>query len=192
MLNKTAIALVAPLVLIPLFVSAQTTDTQAQIASLSAELQSLEAELAALTTGGSQGTASVTSQEGTTDSNSSCYLPTQNLTAGSTGSAVIALQNFLIAQGDLSADDNTGFFGSATQSALQQWQSAHGIVSSGTPSTTGYGALGPKTRSTMSASCGATSSTASVPQSSPTDSANPLMAGFSATPSSGAAPLNVT
>src|SRR6185295_12563709 len=38
-----------------------------------------------------------------------------------------------------------GYFGSLTQAAVQRFQAAQGIVSSGTPSTTGYGRVGPTT-----------------------------------------------
>lgn len=37
------------------------------------------------------------------------------------------------------------YFGSLTERALQKFQAKHGLVSSGTSATTGYGALGPKT-----------------------------------------------
>lgn len=43
----------------------------------------------------------------------------------------------------------SGFFGSLTQKAVQRFQVKHGIVSSGTPGTTGYGHVGPKTRATL-------------------------------------------
>lgn len=40
----------------------------------------------------------------------------------------------------------TNYFGSLTRAALQKFQCKHNIVCSGTPKTTGYGNLGPKTR----------------------------------------------
>lgn len=40
----------------------------------------------------------------------------------------------------------TGFFGSLTEKAVQRFQAKYGIVSSGTPATTGYGQVGPKTK----------------------------------------------
>jgi peptidoglycan hydrolase-like protein with peptidoglycan-binding domain len=42
--------------------------------------------------------------------------------------------------------DVTGYFGPATERAVQRFQTKYGLVTSGTPATTGYGALGPKTR----------------------------------------------
>lgn len=43
----------------------------------------------------------------------------------------------------------TGFYGPATIKAVQAYQSARGIVSYGSPYTTGYGLIGPKTASFM-------------------------------------------
>jgi peptidoglycan hydrolase-like protein with peptidoglycan-binding domain len=43
----------------------------------------------------------------------------------------------------------TGYFGPITEAALKQWQSEHGIVSSGSAKTTGYGTFGPRTAAAM-------------------------------------------
>lgn len=43
------------------------------------------------------------------------------------------------------------YFGNETEKALKAYQKARGIVSFGTPSTTGYGQLGPKTRAKINA-----------------------------------------
>ena len=43
----------------------------------------------------------------------------------------------------------TGYFGSLTLKAVQAFQAKYGIVSSGTPSTTGYGSVGPKTKAML-------------------------------------------
>ena len=79
----------------------------------------------------------------------SCPLLTKTLSYGSRGTEVTKLQQFLIAQKLLPADSATGFFGKGTQSAIQTYQKKNGIISSGTPVTTGYGAVGKKTRSAM-------------------------------------------
>ena len=47
--------------------------------------------------------------------------------------------------GLLAVDNATGYFGKLTQATVQSWQRSHGIVSSGTPTITGYGAVGPRT-----------------------------------------------
>lgn len=45
----------------------------------------------------------------------------------------------------------TGYYGSLTVAAVQKFQAYHGIVSSGTPTTTGYGRVGPSTLAKMNA-----------------------------------------
>ena len=77
----------------------------------------------------------------------------RNISFGMRGQDIAALQNFLIAGGYLATGNNTGYYGRLTQAAIQRWQSSYGIVSSGTPSTTGYGAVGPRTRAAIGAFC---------------------------------------
>lgn len=59
----------------------------------------------------------------------------------------------------------TGYYGSLTVAAVQKFQAYHGIVSSGTPTTTGYGRVGPSTLAKMNAliAGGVTSSDVSGP-----------------------------
>lgn len=77
---------------------------------------------------------------------SQCLDVTHTLYSGSsdatTAGDVSRLQRFL----DVSA---TGYFGPETERAVQKWQVAHNIVSSGTPDTTGYGVVGPQTNAAM-------------------------------------------
>ncbi len=80
---------------------------------------------------------------------------------GASGGAVSLLQQFLKAAGDYAYPEITGYFGVATQSALQRYQARSGIVASGSPRTTGYGVAGPRTRERIQAdSCGSASSPA--------------------------------
>lgn len=111
--------------------------TATTIAALLAEIQQLTAKLQALLA--------------TRQVHTSCVNISVSLASRASGNNVTLLQDFLIGQGLLAASA-TGFFGPLTQSALERWQSAHGIVSSGTPSTTGFGALGPRTRLSMACS----------------------------------------
>lgn len=73
-----------------------------------------------------------------------------NLIIGSTGSEVVKLQNFLIAERYLAAGYNTGYYGNLTADAVMRWQKAHDMdyvtLSSG---------VGPTTRSKMA--CGGSS-----------------------------------
>lgn len=102
----------------------------------------------------------------------------RNLSVGSHGTDVVELQTFLIAQGDLSSGLNTGYFGRLTEAAVKSWQAKNGVVSSGTAATTGYGAVGPRTRAKIASVCGTGGGTVST--------------NFSASPTSGDAPLVVT
>ena len=61
--------------------------------------------------------------------------------------------------GDGSIGNETTYFGPATERALQRFQAANGIVSSGAPDSTGYGAFGPSTRSALNAKLAATPAT---------------------------------
>lgn len=70
----------------------------------------------------------------------SSYQFNQDLTIGSTGPDVIALQQILINKGFLtSVSAPTGYFGNGTQAALAEFQTANGISPA-----SGY--VGPKTR----------------------------------------------
>ena len=120
-----------------------TTDT---INSLLAQINTLQASITALQNGGS-------TQARSASSGGTCPTFTRTLSRGSTGSDVVQLQQYLIAQGNLASGNDTGYFGPLTEAAVQKWQAAHGVVSSGTPDTTGYGAVGPKTRAAI-ARCG--------------------------------------
>ena len=83
----------------------------------------------------------------------SSYQFNQNLTLGSSGPDVTALQQILINQGYLtSVSTPTGYFGSGTKTALSQFQSTNGISPA-----SGY--LGPATREFLNSS--STSSSAS-------------------------------
>lgn len=86
-----------------------TTELQAQIAALLAQINALQAKL---------GTASTVT---------SSYNFAKNLTLGSKGADVTALQNVLISGGFLKIAAPTAFFGPLTKTAVAAWQSANGI-----------------------------------------------------------------
>ena len=79
------------------------------------------------------------------------YVFTSYLGMGSRGTAVTELQKRLTALGAYTGPV-TGYFGPMTEGGVQTFQRVSGIVSSGTPWTTGYGAVGPKTRAALNAS----------------------------------------
>ena len=74
---------------------------------------------------------------------------TRNLARGSRGDDVRTLQQFLIAQNLLSPASATGFFGLLTEGAVKNFQALRGIVSSGSPLSTGWGSVGPRTRAVL-------------------------------------------
>ncbi len=84
------------------------------IAELQAQINALMAQLSTL-------------QGGSTVSTGTTF--TQNLTVGSTGAEVVALQTMLVAQGHLvmPAGVAMGYFGSLTQAAVAKWQAANGV-----------------------------------------------------------------
>ena len=120
----------------PLCASADTlSDLQAEVQQLVAQIASIKSQL------------NISSVSTTNTTSSTCLTLYGNLYQGesdtSTNGAVTELQQFL------GISPATGYFGSLTLQAVQQWQSAHGVISSGTPGTTGYGSVGPMTRFAM-------------------------------------------
>lgn len=90
---------------------AQTADElKAQVAQLQAALAALQGQLGSSTTG-----------------STSAYTFTQNLTIGSKGADVTALQNFLASKGFLTATAR-GYFGALTKAALAKYQASVGIT----------------------------------------------------------------
>jgi peptidoglycan hydrolase-like protein with peptidoglycan-binding domain len=69
-----------------------------------------------------------------------------NMKIGSRISDVKIVQEVLVTEGLLAPQYVTGYFGTLTENAVKQLQKKYGLVTSGSPSTTGYGAVGPKTR----------------------------------------------
>jgi len=122
-------------------VSAATiAELQTQINALLAQIQALQTQLASV-----QGTTPATSF-------------TKDLTLGSKGTDVTALQNLLIsankgsAAAALAAVGATGYFGNLTKAALAEYQAAAGV----TPS---VGYFGPKTRAYIASLGGGTTPT---------------------------------
>jgi len=82
---------------------------------------------------------------------------TSALSKGSENADVMRLQKLLNSDPDTrvsssgvgSSGSETNFFGTATENAVKKFQAKYGIVSSGTPATTGYGAVGPATRAKL-------------------------------------------
>ncbi len=95
---------------------------------------------------------------GTSTSAPQCPGLSRNLWLGTSGADVSALQSFLRNAGVYTHPVITGYFGPITQAAVQRWQAQHGVVAAGTPATTGFGVVGPQTRSAFKSFCGGGSS----------------------------------
>ena len=107
---------------------------------------------------------------------SSCPSINGSLSVGSSGGNVTSLQDFLISLGLLPSDDNTGYFGNLTSSALASWQSQNNIPA--------LGIVGPLTRAALG-NCGTSNGSSSGQGGSQSTY-------FTAKPTSGDAPLTVT
>lgn len=127
---------------VPVLASAVTID------ELRAQLESLLAQTVMLQQ------AQVSAALATT-TNVSCPTLSRSLGRGTSGTDVMSLQNFLIAQQLLSSDSATGYFGPLTEVAVQKFQAQSSVVTSGNPNTTGYGLVGGQTRAAITARCGA-------------------------------------
>ena len=172
---------------LPLMTSAATTaELQAQAQALLQQVAALQAQLAAQTGG------AVTPTSGAVTVTGTCPLTGVSLRLGSTGDAVSRLQQFLARDSSVYPEAQvSGYFGSLTQAAVQRWQAKYNIVTSGTPDTTGYGVVGPRTAAAMSLQC-AGSVTGTTVGSTVGGSVAPAVGGFiQVSPISGNAPLSV-
>ena len=153
-MKKDHLALVgvtALMSLLPLFASAVTVE------ELTTQIQNLLSQISLL----QQQRPPVSTTPSAAANPVSCPSLPRTLSAGSSGGDVYDLQRFLAGGGYFSASP-TGFFGPVTQAAVQAWQSANGVVSSGDPASTGWGVVGARTRAAIVAKC-ATASTPSTP-----------------------------
>ncbi|MCX6703216.1 MAG: fibronectin type III domain-containing protein [Candidatus Zambryskibacteria bacterium] len=70
----------------------------------------------------------------------------RQLSLGISGSDITSLQTYLASDASIYPSGLvTGYFGQLTKAAVERFQTREGIVSSGTPATTGYGRVGPAT-----------------------------------------------
>lgn len=165
-----------------------TPSSNSTLAALEAQLQSLLSEINALE--GNSGSVS-TNVSGAPAYNvsGSCPQIGRVLSLGSSGSDVTSLQQFLATNVGYSGGAS-GYFGAQTQTAVEQYQSQNNIISYGTPDTTGYGVVGPRTAAAIRLACSGGSIT--------TVTATPgtgggIVSGFlQVSPVTGSAPLTTT
>ncbi len=109
-----------------------------------------------------------------------CPTITRTLSYNSKGADVSALQTYLASDKTLYPEGVTsGYFGRATEKAVQRFQASRKIVSSGTAATTGYGSVGSKTRTALAAcntgsTAAPTTATTTPTAATTTSSANPV------------------
>lgn len=78
-----------------------------------------------------------------------------SLTVGNQNQDVRDLQNFLAEHNFLADGSVSGYYGPLTRQAVREFQASQNIVSSGTAATTGYGAVGVRTRTAINTiACG--------------------------------------
>lgn len=162
---------------------------------LQAQIQALLAQIAALQTQASYQTTAPTYTQpvytsptvptAATFQYSRCPDLQYNLERGDTDVAkaveVTMLQRFLAQDPLLYPEAQiTGFFGPATERAVQRFQERHGVVSYGDYQATGYGRVGPRTRWAIKNSCGVGGG--AVAETKP----------FEVAPTNGVAPLQVS
>lgn len=100
---------------------------------------------------------------GTASAKVSCPSIARTLKYGSRGADVTILQTYLATNAALYPEAAiTGYFGPATERAVQRFQASRNIVSSGTAASTGYGSVGARTRAALlTCETGSTPTTAS-------------------------------
>lgn len=130
--SKALVAFVAAAMLFTMF--AAPVKAQTSVEDLQEMINDLMAQIAALS-----GTT------GTTVGGNCAAIPAP-LTIGAQNANVTALQNYLIAAGQVIPAGATGYFGTQTQSALAAWQAANGVAPA-------VGYYGPITASAMAAKC---------------------------------------
>ncbi len=121
-----------------------------------AQVTALQAQLVSRQGGGaSQGVSGLAQQAGVKVVDSSaCPKIGRSLKRGSSGDDVLRLQQFLARDSSLYPEgQTTGYYGALTEAAVRRWQAKFNIVSSGSPETTGYGVVGPRTAAAISLQC---------------------------------------
>jgi len=150
---------------VPFVARAQTAeDLRAQIASLLERIYALQQQIQQPTQIGTTGSISTAPVQTGTFQYSGCPDLQYNLERGMRDANVAAevsmVQRFLAQDPTLYPEGEvTGYFGPATERAIQRFQVKHGIVVAGDYESTGYGRVGPRTRWAIKNSCGTATGT---------------------------------
>src|SRR3989344_255733 len=183
-----------PVYTTPTYTTPTYTTSNPSVAELQAQVQSLLSQIQALqgSMGGSTGSGTVTTQSAGTLSTYSASCPQigRSLKSGDSGEDVSRLQQFLARDPAIYPEALvTGYYGGLTQRAVERWQAKFNIVSSGSPESTGYGVVGPRTAAAISIICagGSINGISGVGS----GATSPVGGFISITPVSGTAPLTV-
>ena len=196
-------AIIAAFLLTPLFASAQTAEElNAQAQALLQQIAQLQQQMNALQGGGgttgatpinptppSSPTSPAVVRAGTEGVDSStCPQIGRVLKMGISGDDVRRLQQYLARDPALYPEATvSGYYGGLTQAAVQRWQTKYNIVGSGTPASTGYGVVGPRTAAAIALLC-----TTGAGPSAPTGGTGQVGGFMQISPISGEAPLTVS
>lgn len=165
------------LLLLPIASSALTADElRVQINDLLVKIQALQGQINA------GGTGTVTTPTGTIAAPvGTCPRVSRVLQNGDSGADVTRLQQFLALDPSVYPEAQvTGYYGSLTEAAVRRFQCKNKIVCDGTPASTGYGVVGPRTGAILALQC-------------PDGGGTGQLSGFiKVSPTAGVSPLNVS
>jgi len=134
------------------------SDLQAQINNLLVQVDALQQQLRRLsgvpyTTVPTGNTAVPTGAVRVSNPIVVCPAIYRTLSRGSRGGDVSALQEFLKQEGVYTYPEITGYYGSVTEQAVQEWQRRNYVVQGGSPAINGFGVVGEKTRAAIRTKC---------------------------------------
>lgn len=136
--------------------AATSAEVLAQIAALTAQAEALRAKIQEKLGNPIYTPASYTSPLSKVPAEIraiTCPSFTNSFGRGSTGAGITVLQQFLVAAGFLDQSSVSGRFGTTTEVAIKEFQTHEGIISYGTPESTGWGYVGARTRARITERC---------------------------------------
>lgn len=141
-------AAILGMVCAPVFTSALTqSELMDQINTLLAQISSLQGELPSGASGSRVTLPAI-------DTTGECPVFTRTLKRGMSGKDVKVLQAFLAEDLTIYPEASvSGYFGGLTEAAVQRWQAQYTTVTEGSPETTGFGIVGPRTAALMAQQC---------------------------------------
>src|SRR3989344_1562821 len=151
-MKNTRSARIAALFVAVLVIGSASSASALSVAEIQAQIQSLLGQIAALGQSAGQTQSTVV---GPVSQQRICMMMYRNLSFGSRGDDVVALQEFLRAEGYFSANA-TGYFGPMTAQAVAKWQASQGVSA--------VGSFGPMSRERVKVWCGTADRFSATPQ----------------------------